>query len=191
MASILVISFGFAQKIDHYGLKAGLNFAKIVSNDSEEEMISKTITQPFFGVYADKTINEKSYINAEAHLSFLGGRLYLEERGDYVEDYTEKLIQINIPVSYNYFVSQKISIHGGAYVGITISGKETDNISHRTYDIEKNLLDFGFLAGASYKINDKFSAQLRYNFGILDIESKQNTKWMNRFFQMGVSYELK
>jgi|GEM_PF-6895958 len=108
-----------------------------------------------------------------------------------MKSYTENITQINISVSYNYFVTPQFSLHGGAYLGLLLSAKEKDNLSNKTYDMSNNTMDFGFLAGPSYKITETIDAQFRYNYGILDLESRQSSKWMSRFFQIGISYQIK
>ncbi len=187
--AIIATSFTFAQI--SYGAKAGLNLATLKSNDSQEEMQSKSVVKPFFGVYLQNSLNEKASITGELQLNFLGTKVYLEELGERVEDYNENLTEITLPITYNYNITPSFSMHAGGYLGFIISGKETDNIYDETYDISTNTMDYGLIGGLSYRVTEKFGLQARYNFGVADIENKQDSKWMNRFLQVGVFYNIK
>ncbi|WP_406631627.1 hypothetical protein RAO04_03590 [Ornithobacterium rhinotracheale] len=52
-----------------------------------------------------------------------------------------------------------------------------------------NTIDLGLIAGLSYKLNEKFALDARYNFGLLEVSDGVPAK--NRFVTAGVSYLLK
>ncbi|MDY3352215.1 outer membrane beta-barrel protein, partial [Riemerella anatipestifer] len=84
---------------------------------------------------------------------------------------------------YKYKTNERFAVHGGGYLGLTLSS-DANGVT-----LENNTFDLGLIAGASYAINDKFSAEARYNLGLLNLDKSNEFK--NRTFQLGISYQLK
>lgn len=198
--AILFANLSYSQQIDNYGLKAGLNFASLASDIANQGNQYSSIsieTQNkvgfYFGAYAEKKYSEKGTLVGEALISFQGSKLSQTMKSSYpIPGYPSQsqsstidvnITQLNIPVYYRYNTSEKFSIHGGGYLGL-ILGSKMQGVS-----FTNNTIDLGLLAGASYKFNELFSADARYNFGLLNLDDYY--KFKNRVFQVGVSYQLK
>lgn len=198
LVATLFVGNSFAQQIDNYGLKAGLNFANLNStfDNQSSQYYSNTIETKtkvgfYFGAYAEKKYSEKGSLVGEVLFSFQGAKLNQTQKismpypGIQSQSYTSdvNITQLNIPIYYKHSIAEKFSIHGGGYLGL-ILGSKIQSIS-----FNNNTLDLGLLAGASYKINEQFSAEARYNFGLLKLDDFYN--FQNRVFQLGISYQLK
>lgn len=198
--AILFANLSYSQQIDNYGLKAGLNFASLASDIANQGNQYTSIsfeTQNkvgfYFGAYAEKKYSEKGTLVGEALISFQGAKLNQTQKISYpIPGYPSQsqsstvdvnITQLNIPVYYKYNTSEKFSIHGGGYFGL-ILGSKIQGVS-----FNNNTIDLGLLAGASYKFNELFSADARYNFGFLNLDDYY--KFRNRVFQVGISYQLK
>ena len=189
-----------AQQITNYGLKAGLNFANLNSNIANQgnqyasiSMETQTKVGFYFGGYAEKKYSEKGSLVGEALISLQGAKLNQTQKISYpIPGYPSQsqsittdvnITQLNIPVYYKYNVNEKFSVHGGGYLGLILGSKI------QSVNFNNNTIDFGLLAGASYKISEQFSADARYNFGLLKLDDFYS--FQNRVLQLGISYQLK
>ncbi|USL96291.1 PorT family protein [Riemerella anatipestifer] len=201
LAAAITANFYSAQT-DSYGLKAGLNISSLSTNIGNEynsfysvELDSRSKVGVYLGAYIERKYTEKSSLNAEALLSFQGARLSQTQKisipsfGYGSSKYNNSMVmsvnftQLNIPVYYKYKTNERFAIHGGGYLGLTLSS------SIEGLTLKNNTLDLGLIAGASYAINNKFSAEARYNLGLLNLD--EYYKFKNRTFQLGISYQLK
>lgn len=195
--AILTANFYFAQ-IDNYGLKAGLNISSLATNLANQNSQYSSITFDtnskigvYLGAYAEKKHTEKGSFVGEVILSFQGAKL-TQKQSYSIPGYGSNsqsvvsninITQLNIPVYYKYRTSGKFSIHGGGYLGL-ILGSKIQSVA-----FNNNTIDLGLLAGASYVINDKITAEARYNLGLLKLDDFYN--FQNRVLQLGISYQLK
>ncbi|MRN00328.1 PorT family protein [Riemerella anatipestifer] len=201
LAAAIMVNFYSAQT-DSYGLKAGLNISSLSTNFKNEynsfysvEIDSRSKVGVYLGAYIERKYTEKSSLNAEALLSFQGARLSQTQKisipsfGYGSSNYNKSMVmsvnftQLNIPVYYKYKTNERFAIYGGGYLGLTLSS------SIEGLTLKNNTLDLGLIAGASYAINNKFSAEARYNLGLLNLD--EYYKFKNRTFQLGISYQLK
>ncbi|MDY3319663.1 porin family protein [Riemerella anatipestifer] len=203
LAAAITANFYSAQT-DSYGLKAGLNISSLSTNFKNEydsfysvELDSRSKVGVYLGAYIERKYTEKSSLNAEALLSFQGARLSLTQKisvpsyGYGSSNYNNTMVtnvnvnftQLNIPVYYKYKTNERFAVYGGGYLGLTLSS-DANGVT-----LENNTFDLGLIAGVSYAINDKFSAEARYNLGLLNLDKSNEFK--NRTFQLGISYQLK
>ena len=190
-------NFYFGQ-IDSYGLKGGLNISSLATNLANQSSQYSSITFDtnskigvYLGAHAEKKHTEKGSFVGEAILSFQGAKL-TQKQSYSIPGYGSNsqsvvsnisITQLNIPVYYKYRTSEKFSIHGGGYLGLLLGSKI------QSVAFNNNTIDLGLLAGASYVINDKITAEARYNLGLLKLDDFYN--FQNRVLQLGISYKLK
>lgn len=202
------LSFG---QLDSYGFKGGVNLSSLSTNASIINSSSQYHTTTtsyetdnvfgfYLGVYAEKEFSRKGAFVGEAIISMQGAKLEtkLETKvsgtlGSYY--YSDKMttvstdmkiVQLNIPVYYKYLLTEKLSIHGGGYLGLILSSKNSSGSASVEFD--NNTFDLGLLAGLSYAITEQISAEARYNFGILKLDDYYHFK--NRVLQVGISYKF-
>ncbi|WP_406630522.1 outer membrane beta-barrel protein [Ornithobacterium rhinotracheale] len=94
----------------------------------------------------------------------------------------KKLILFAILFAF-FSSSDKLAINGGGYFGLILGSKVAG------VQFPNNTIDLGLIAGLSYKLNEKFALDARYNFGLLEVSDGVPAK--NRFVTAGVSYLLK
>ena len=195
--AMFTANFYFGQ-IDSYGLKGGLNISSLATNLVNQSSQYSSITFDsnskigvYLGAYAEKKHTEKGSFVGEAILSFQGAKL-TQKQSYSIPGYGSNsqsvvsninITQLNIPVYYKYRTSEKFSIHGGGYLGLLLGSKI------QSVAFNNNTIDLGLLAGASYVINDKITAEARYNLGLLKLDDFYN--FQNRVLQLGISYKLK
>lgn len=166
---LLLIAFctifsAYAQ-IHEAGIKGGVNFANLYG-DVEDNHIK---IGPHLGAYINFEILEDLYFQPELWYSLQGAAFKSEEIN---MDYKDHLHYFNLPLLAKYYLSEDISVHGGAYVGAFLFGKRKGNQFGQ--EIDENIenikfLDYGLVLGAAYQLENKLSIGARYNFGLANI----------------------
>lgn len=176
LAAVAVMAFGFAnaQKAQ-FGIKGGLNVAN--QNYSGEGAPSPSSRIGFhIGGFAEVKISDRFSIQPELLYSTQGSKFdfTLEMEGvEYDTNNTFKLSYINIPVMFKYYAAEKFSLEAGPQIGFLTSAKlETKVLGQSVTQDAKQLfesVDFGLNIGAGYDFTSKFSAGVRYNFGLTNV----------------------
>ena len=196
---VLAVSFTYSQKAE-FGIKGGLNIAN--QNYSGDGAPSPSSIIGFhLGGFVDIKIAEKLYIQPELLYSTQGSKFNLvvnNEGTDFDTENTFKLAYMNIPVMFKYYVAEKFSLEAGPQIGFLVDSKLEVNVFGQSVSQDaKDLfesVDFGFNLGAGYDITKKFSAGVRYNFGLTNVmktESGDNSKIKNSVFSLSVGYKFK
>lgn len=150
--ALFVVAYADAQH-NNFGVKAGLNVASLSNSDS-----STLIGFHFGGLAEFMVITEKLSLQPEVLFSTQGAK------SDADEDL--KLNYITVPVMFKYYFLEYFSVEAGPRVGFLISAKEGNSDVKDSY----NEIDFGVDAGVNYDITKKIFAQLRYDYGIIDVQ---------------------
>lgn len=165
-----------------FGIKAGLNFAKI-HGDNTEDFGSRTSFAG--GIFAEFPMSEK--VSFQPELLYSGQGAAHSSSGS---DETLKLDYLNIPFMFKYYVSEGFNVQVGPQVGFLLSGKVDD------LDIKDAMtnVDFGLNFGLGYKLKNGVNFDARYNLGLTNIwetyyygnDAKINNK--NGVWQITVGY---
>ena len=106
--------------------------------------------------------------------------------------YEEQYNYINLPVILKFPIGQGFNIQFGTYFGILLSAtqKETIGSDEAVNNIDEFIAntDYGFLAGVGYDLTNGLNFEIRYNYGMTDVDSKANSDRRNRFIQISVAY---
>jgi hypothetical protein len=165
---LLVIAvFGFtfnsqAQDLK-FGLKGGVNFATINSDDLGDNLDART----------------GYHVGVVAQISFAGFALQPEliYSAQGVEDID--IDYLNLPILAKLKFAKIFSVEAGPQFGFVVS----DNFE----DGEPESFDLSGAVGTTVEIS-KFFAQLRYNFGLTDVLDGFDSK--NSNFQVSVGYYM-
>jgi len=161
-----------------FGVKGGLNSASEYTSDGS----TNSRVGIHLGVLMEAAISNKVDIQPELVYSMQGGKSS--------DNITEKVDYINLPVIFKIYLDQSraFSIDVGPQFGYMISLKESyKGITLDVYsDSSVNKFDVALCAGVSYKINQKFLINLRYNYGFTKIFSTSDN--LNAVVQLGVGY---
>lgn len=194
LSAIAVMAFGFANAQDvKFGAKAALNIATLSGDD--ENTSSYTGFQ--VGGFAEIKVSEKFAVQPELMYSAQGGK----EKGvenyngtDYDVTAIYKLGYINIPVMAKFYVAKSFSLEAGPQIGFLVSAKGEAKVlgTSTEVDIKDSVkaVDFGLNLGAGYDFTNKFSAGLRYNFGLSNINDEDSSEIKNGVFSVSLGYKF-
>jgi opacity protein-like surface antigen len=179
-----------------FGVKAGVN-QNSVRGDRDPFTI-KPSTGFHLGAYGSFSLSKKLSLNPE--LQYIKKQLS--------DDYF-RLNYLEVPVLFNYQISNRFAFELGPSIGQEIyirrnpSGRRVIAVS--LYDTD---LDFGMIGGVKFKVIDKISVAVRYNYSFLPFEKFEyfdgpiptNTnvaietetyKFYNSSVQLSVMYRIK
>lgn len=180
LTTIAVCAFGFANAQEtKFGAKVALNIASL-TGDVED---ASSLVGFQIGAFAEFKISEKFAIQPE--LMYSGQGASSDGDGDLNLNY------INIPVMAKYYVAKSFSLEAGPQIGFLVSAK-ADGEDAKDFI---SSIDFGLNLGAGYDITEKFSAGLRYNFGLsnvfdIDPEFGEDISANNGVFSLSVGYKF-
>lgn len=195
-----VISYGFSQT--SYGLKAGVNLAKVspgveVLKDYQKNHVSFYVTG-----FAD--IPVANQFSIQPGISLQGkGSTYEGEMNGTSGSIKGDVMSIEVPVNAVYYIPAgmgKVFLGAGPYVGFNVSGKSVSKVGDEASVEEK--LDFSgddkdmervdaglnFLGG--YKFNNGFLINAGYGLGLTDQISDSETKGSHRVLSFGVGFQF-
>ena len=189
--ALLSIVFVNAQNVQ-FGAKAGVNFASINGDDTEEFDMR---TSFHIGAVAEFLFSERFSLQPELIYSSQGAKM-----SDEGFDFIIKLNYINLPIMAKYYVTEGLSLEVGPQFGLLLSAKaksEFDGESEEE-DIKDDLndFDFGINFGAGYKLENGLSFTARYNYGFSNLadsgsEDIGDTNFNNGVIQLSVGFNFK
>lgn len=172
-----------------YGLKAGINYGKTKSSESDYNKYIDPVIGPHFGVFADICITEKFSVQPELLYSNVGFKI--SGNTDYMGyEYKGKLNYLSIPIMAKYNIKDGFYLEAGPYFGYLLSAKETEEFTGNveefkstsdSYDIKDDFkaLDFGIGVGACYQLENGLIFDARYVYGLSDIN---NQEFVEKFY---------
>jgi hypothetical protein len=204
--AIAVLTMGTAQSQEfRLGAKAGANFATI-SGDFTDEL--RGTVGFHIGALTEIPLLKKLSLQPEIIYSYQGARRDTRATdGPLVET---KLGYINAPIMAKYYVLDGLSIMAGPQFGILIAAKNeiapsgfegVGEYSEENIKDELNTLDIGVGIGAEYRLPFGVFFQLRYVFGLSNINDDstdmvlgsfyfKNVKNYNNVFQISAGYSF-
>lgn len=162
-----------------FGVKGGLNIAKLTNTDR-----SKPRTSAFIGLFTNIAFDKKLSIQPE--LAYSG-------QGTKYEDFfniksTTKLGYINIPVMVQYRLVPEFYLEAGPQFGFLTSAKlKTGNLELDVKDQHKSV-DFGLGFGLGYQFPIGVGIGARYMFGLSNAFDLGDIVHKNSVAQVGVFY---
>lgn len=167
---------GLTNNNDHYGLKAGVNFAELWGEDALPESDRKVGYS--FGVYASYKVSKELKIQPEVIWSLQGEKS--KASGRY------KISYINIPIMLKW-KSDRFYTELGPQLGLlTINTAKSVPDELRLENFET--FDFSFNAGFGCEVFEDWSLGLRYVQGFTDIVSGRDLK--NSVIYIGLAYRI-
>lgn len=202
LAMTLVCGYSVAQstatpKVE-YGLKAGVNFAKIAITGHEMEDDrkddAKNITSFQFGAYADVPLSNSFSLQPGLILNGKGGEIQLSESntqlGPPAASGTLKynIMYIEVPINAVYRINS-FYLGAGPYASVALSGKNKSKLtsSGQIVDEERDIKfgdnleddfkrsDFGINILAGYELKNGFNLGVNYSFGLSNLDPSEGT----------------
>ena len=115
-------------------------------------------------------MNKNASVNAGLGVSFQGSAW---DTGDF--DGTTRLIYLNIPVLFNYNVSEDIYAEIGLQPGFLLSAKDKYDGMSEDYSDYVNGFELGLPFGAGYKINEQLTVGGRATLGITNLYAEDDS----------------
>jgi len=181
VVAIVILLFGLNGYSQEHpiGIKVGGNLASLSGNGTQE---LESLLNFHAGFFMEIGITEDFKVQPELLFSVYG---FKQNEGD---NQNVRLNYVVLPIMAKYFISEKICVEAGPQVGLLVTAKNGKgslaDVKSAFYD-----RDFGLNAGASFKINEKTSASLRYYFGLNDVTAVEN-KNFNRAFQLALQFRI-
>ncbi|WP_294347755.1 porin family protein [uncultured Sphingobacterium sp.] len=187
-AALLFVAGAKAQT--SYGLKAGVNFAKLIAKGGNITTISNNATNFYVTGYADVPLANSFSIQPGVSLQGKGGKDF--------DDTKLNLMYIEVPVNFVYSTptgnSGNIFLGAGPYAGFGIHAKASKgNYSEsgsfgdagiKTFDAGLNLL-------GGYKLTNGFLINVGYGIGLTNMyKDIDGVTAKNRVFSVGVGYQF-
>tara|TARA_B100000902_G_C27195477_1_gene856236 strand:+ start:283 stop:897 length:615 start_codon:yes stop_codon:yes gene_type:complete len=164
--------FIFAQNF-----KSGLIGGISISQVSGDNLSGFNKIGPRIGLFVNRNINWYSF-QLELHYQTKGSREtinYSEQHNftdnlnyNFLSDYNFQLDYIGVPLLFSLDFTNKIKVEFGNAINILINQKE--KIDYYLDNSRKvNRLEYAFLIGLVYKLNNKYSINIRFSNSILPI----------------------
>lgn len=193
-----------AQSTFRLGAKAGVNFATIGGDFTND-------TRGVFGFHVggltEIPILKNTSVQPEILYSTQGSKSDTRATdGPLVET---KLSYINVPIMVKYYIIDGFSFMGGPQLGVLVAAKNEitpsgfgDGVYHeKEIKDDINALDFGVGIGAEYRLPLGVFVQLRYVFGLSNVNDNgedmvlgnyyfKDVKSHNNVFQVSVGYSF-
>ncbi|TVZ51852.1 porin family protein [Dokdonia sp. Hel_I_53] len=167
-----------AQDEVSFGVKGGVNFAKLQGDDVED---ADGRTGFHLGAIVEIPVTEKFSVQPEVMYSQQGLQSEFED-GNTTSESKLKLDYINVPILGKYYVAEGLSLEAGPQFGFrakaeqefessTTSGGVTVE-SEGTENIEDSIagFDMGAAIGAGYELNTGLFFQARYVIGLSNVD---------------------
>ncbi|MFC3335819.1 outer membrane beta-barrel protein [Flavobacterium palustre] len=164
LSVVAVFVFGFANAQEaKFGLKAGVDFAN-AHGKLDGSSYNNAETGFYAGGFVDITVSDKFHVQPEL--------LYVS-----VND----LDQIQIPVLAKFPVVEDLSLLAGPDFGFLLDAGEGSKT-----------LNFGLDLGLSFDLNEEFSLDGKYNFGLSNLVEGGNNDFSSKLsgFFFGLSYKF-
>jgi len=176
-----------------FGLKAGINFAMIAGDDSDN-------FDGKFGFHAGAVvefpISETFSVQPELVYSSQGDKETSEGM-----DIKYNLDYLNLPIMAKYYFTEEFSVEAGPQIGFLLSGEvKGGGVSIDIKDVLKDI-DFGIGFGLGYKLENGLNFSGRFNVGISNIVDNSgsilgeqidfaDSTNQNNVFQLSIGYNF-
>ena len=200
--TLAALSIGATQAQTTYGIKTGINLAKVSNLDHQKFNPSYFVTG-----FVDFPFSNQFSIQPGISLQGKGSTVETTVKpgdaspaGDYKS--TLNTMSVEAPINAIYYIptgSGKTFLSAGPYLGYTISGKvkesrpdgkETRDISFSGSDKNMNRLDAGLNFGVGYKLYNGFLIQAGYGLGLNDLNASKSSKAnSNRTLNFGIGFQ--
>jgi len=169
-----------------FGVKGGVNFSNINTNDSSN---NKAITGLNFGVFAKLPITQSFAIQPEMYFTTKGSELTYQSV--FVDGTAQfDLNYIEVPVLAVFKITKNFNVQLGPYASYLVNAN-VKNVSDVNFNFENNIdsgdftkFDTGIAAGVEFEAKS-FSLGVRYNLGLVTVGEEKTYLGTNYVFPDG------
>lgn len=179
-AVLLISGVTNAQHVD-IGIKGGVN-AYTIKGDNNANFDTKTSFH--LGLIGHIHLANQFALQPELVYSVQGA-----QNGVAGQDVKLNLNYLNVPLLFQYMFDNGFRLQAGPQLGFLVSAKSGVNENNIDVKDDFESMDLGLGMGASY-VNPatNFGVDLRYNYGLSNINKNGSSNYYNRGLQAGVFY---
>lgn len=170
-----------------FGLRGGVNFANITTNDDLGSPDSRT--NFYAGLVAELPLQERFSLQGEVFYSGQGFERDIPLVANEKIAYTNKADYIQVPLLAKFYIVEGLSIAAGPQFGFKINEKVEYDSSAVVGSIETDdiqTFDFQGTGGLEYKFDNGLFIQGRYTYGFSDL--LKNNDIHTSVFSAGLGY---
>lgn len=165
--AVLYCAEGYSQF--SFGVKAGMNLSRMITKTDTSGWDAYSVSPSFhLGTYGMLRASEKIAFGADLLISDKGFRI----KNDGFSG-ASHLLYVNVPVYFDFRISNKLSLHAGPEIGILAMawGKHKDYLKA----LYSNDFDFGVIGGLRYDVSSKLGFTFRFEQGLSNVVGKNAT----------------
>ena len=193
----IVAVFGYSttygqQDVTTFGVKAGVNFAKL-TGDAIEDADGRT------GFHVGGVVEIPTHEKLAIQLELLYSQQGLQAEDSFGE-YKLKLDYLNIPIMGKFYVAQDFAIETGPQLGFLMNAKaESEGAGGSADQDVKDFIssfDIGFGAGLSYNMQTGLFFQARYVLGLSNVPDEDGDEGLfnddvnNSVLSLSIGYKF-
>ncbi len=170
-----------------FGVRGGVNFANITTNDDLGSPESRT--NFYAGLVAELPLQERFSLQGEVFYSGQGFERNIPLVANEKIAYTNKADYIQVPLLAKFYIVERLSIAAGPQFGFKVSEKVAYDSSAVVGSIETDKIqtfDFQGTGGLEYKFDNGLFIQGRYTYGFSDLV--KNNDIHTSVFSAGLGY---
>ncbi|MGV3504944.1 MAG: porin family protein [Adhaeribacter sp.] len=181
--ALFIFSAASAQEV-HFGLKAGLNAAMLTIKDQKETEFKPGLHA---GGLAHLHLTRQFALQPELLYSGQGGKQIVANT-----EYKTNLHYLNLPVLLQYMFDNGFRLQAGPQVGFLLKAQREWNSNEANVIGSYKAIDVSLPVGVSYVSHSGLGVDLRWSFGLTNINDEGNKlpEIRNQVGQVGLFYLL-
>lgn len=163
-----------------FGIKGGMNISSFSASINSESRAKPGLA---LGVYVKKQIGPKLFFRPELYYSNQGQKdnYLFPYGGPSIGTTTTSMHYLNVPLLFE--LGKKVCFQFGGQLGILVAGVEKGTVASVKVDDKLNdsmtPSDFAFVVGTGYSLGRYFNGGVRFNYGVSNIYSPDQTSGSN------------
>jgi opacity protein-like surface antigen len=132
------------------------------------------------GLGVEMDVGKKNTIGFEMNLLQKGSKKAINPETNSDQKYKMVLTYIQVPVYFNFGITEKISALAGPAIGFLVASKEVDVTGSYSPNPPFNTLEFSGILGAQYRFTDRWRAEVRFDQSLTSIRTKgsSSSPWL-------------
>lgn len=187
---LVVLASGTSSLAQDFGLKGGINISGVRTG---YDVLDNAVRPGWHAGVFKEVGDEEWRFQIEGMLSCLGTKIELSS-----EIQTTRVLYVHTPLNLKYQTQSGFNFQLGFYMGFRIHAsqklteKSTDTTTKANITSNITFFDFGPSGGLGYDFGEKFGIELKYYYGIPNINANSNVnlKMYSQFWQLSALYTI-
>ena len=177
LVTVALFAFNAQAQDIKLGLKAGVNLTSLTGDDLDVD--------PRFSYHAGVVANVSfsDLVSLQPEVIYSSQGVNGETQGT---DFTGKLDYIQVPIMVSLNLADGFSVHGGPQIGFNVTDKVEFESMFQTGTFNAKSVDLNLNLGLQYSFGSSLFLQLRYSYGIINIQENSDAK--NSITALSIGY---